>query len=90
MIYSAASQGGVVSDEFVAKAFATENGPPSSTALMISNLFPLGAKLTSTGEVILWGCLDDPMSLREKARMPHPQEGGEEYLWGIRGTFSQT
>ena len=53
----------VVSDEF-----ATGNGLTSSTAPMMSNLFPVGAKLTSTGEVILWGYLDDPMSLRRRVR----------------------
>jgi hypothetical protein len=53
----------VVSDEF-----ATGNGLTSSTAPMMSNLFPVGAKLTSTGEVILWGYLDDLMSLRRRVR----------------------
>jgi hypothetical protein len=65
MISSAASQG-VVSDEF-----ATGNGLTSSTAPMILNLFPAGAKLTSTGEVILWGYVDDPMSLRRRGRVTH-------------------
>jgi hypothetical protein len=62
MISSAASQG-VVSDEF-----ATGNGLASSTAPMILSLFPAGAKLTSTGEVILWGYLDDPMRLSRRSR----------------------
>ena len=57
-----ASQG-VVSDEFV-----TGNGLTSSTAPMISNLFPAGAKPASTGEVILWGYVDDPMSLPRRGR----------------------
>jgi hypothetical protein len=48
---------------------------------MILNYFPAGAKLALTGEVILWGYLDDPMSLREKAnrlflwKNPVPQRG---------------
>jgi hypothetical protein len=60
MISSADSQG-VVSDEF-----ATGNGLTSSTAPMILSLFPVGAYLTSTGEVILWGYVYNPMRLREK------------------------
>jgi len=60
-----ASQG-VVSDEFV-----TGNGLTSSTAPMISNLFPAGAKPASTGEVILWGYVDDPMSLPRRGRGTH-------------------
>ena len=65
MISSAASQG-VVSDEF-----ATGNGLTSLTAPMISNLFPAGANPASTGEVIFWGYLDDPMSLRRRGRGTH-------------------
>jgi hypothetical protein len=53
MLLLAALQG-VVSDEF-----ATGNGLTSLTAPMMSNLFPAGAKRTSTGEVILWGYVDD-------------------------------
>ena len=53
---------GVVSGEF-----ATGNGLASLTAPMISNLFPAGANLTSTVEVILWGYLCNPMRLCEKA-----------------------
>jgi len=49
MLLLAALQG-VVSDEF-----ATGNGLVPLTAPMISNLFPAGANLASTGEVILWG-----------------------------------
>ena len=60
-----ASQG-VVSDEF-----ATGNGLTSSTAPMISNLFPAGANLASTGEVILWGYVCDPMRLRRRGRGTH-------------------
>ena len=56
----------VVSDEF-----ATGNRLTSSTAPMISNLFPAGAKLTSTGEGILWGYLDDSMTLRRRGRVTH-------------------
>jgi hypothetical protein len=57
---------GVVSDEF-----ATGNEFVSLTAPMILNLFPAGANLTSIGEVILWGYLDDPMSLRRRGRGTH-------------------
>ena len=38
---------------------------------MISNLFPAGANPASTGEVIFWGYLDDPMSLRRRGRGTH-------------------
>ena len=54
---------GVVSDEF-----ATGNRLVLLTAPMILNLFPAGAKPASTGEVILWGYLDDPMSLWRRGR----------------------
>ena len=57
---------GVVSDEF-----ATGNGLTASTAPMISNLFPAGANPASTGEVILWGYLCDPMSLLRRIRGTH-------------------
>jgi hypothetical protein len=59
----------VVSDEFAdqRRPLATGNELTSLTAPMILNYFPAGANLASTGEVILWGYLDDPMSLREKA-----------------------
>jgi hypothetical protein len=63
-IISSATSQGVVSGEF-----ATGNGLASSTAPMMSNLFPAGANLTSTGEVILWGCLCNPMRLCEKANL---------------------
>ena len=65
-MFSGGHLGGVVSDEFVADAFATGNGPFPLTAPMISSLFPAGAKPASTGEGLLWGCLGDPMSSREK------------------------
>src|SRR5512134_2399163 len=38
---------------------------------MISNYFPAGANLASTGEVILWGYVCDPMSLWRRGRTPH-------------------
>ena len=65
MISSSASQG-VVSGEF-----ATGNGLTSSTAPMISNLFPAGANLASTGEVLLWGYVCDPMRLSRRGRGTH-------------------
>ena len=61
MIASAALQG-VVSGEF-----ATGNGLTLSTAPMMSNLFPAGANLSSTGEGMPWGYVCDPMTLCEKA-----------------------
>jgi hypothetical protein len=61
MLSPAASQG-VVSEEFVTGISLT-----SSTSPMILVYFPAGANPASTGEVILWGYLCNPMSLREKA-----------------------
>ena len=55
----------------VSGEFATGNGLTSSTAPMISSLFPAGANLASTGEVILWGYVCNPMSLRRRARGNH-------------------
>ncbi len=57
-------------------SFATGNGLASLTAPMILNLVPVGANLASTGEVILWGYLCDPMSLREKAAWQRHPRGG--------------
>ena len=48
--------------------FATGNGPASSTAPMISNLCQAGANPASTGEVILWGYLDDLINLSRRGR----------------------
>ena len=60
---------GVVSGEFAdqRRPLATGNRLISLTAPMMLNYFPAGANLASTGEVILWGYVCDPMSLREKA-----------------------
>ncbi len=49
------------------RPLATGNGLTSLTAPMILSLRSAGANLTSIGEVLLWGYVDDPMSLREKA-----------------------
>jgi hypothetical protein len=65
MISSAASQG-VVSDEF-----ATGNGLTSLTAPIILNLSPAGANLTSTGDVILWGYVCNPMTFLRRGRGTH-------------------
>jgi len=65
MLSSAVLQG-VVSGEF-----ATGNGLTSLTAPMISNLFPAGANLASTGEVILWGYVCNPMRLLRRGRGTH-------------------
>jgi hypothetical protein len=72
MISSSASQG-VVSDEFAdqRRPLATGNGLTSSTAPMILNLFPAGANLASTGEVILWGYVCNPMTLLRRGRGIH-------------------
>jgi hypothetical protein len=55
----------VVSGEFAdqRRPLATGNGLTSSTAPMILSLYPAGANLASTGEVILWGYLCNPMTL---------------------------
>ena len=63
MISSSAPQG-VVSDEF-----ATGNGLTSLNAPIMSSLFPAGAKPASTGEVILWGYVSDPMMLLRRGRV---------------------
>ena len=47
----------------VSGEFATGNELASATAPMMLNLFPAGANLTSTGEVILWGYVCNPMML---------------------------
>jgi hypothetical protein len=65
-IISSATSQGVVSGEF-----ATGNGRASSTAPMMSNLFPAGANLTSAGEVILWGCVCNPMRLSRRVIVTH-------------------
>ena len=57
---------GVVSGEF-----ATGNGLTSSTAPIMSSLVPAGANLTSTGEVILWGCVCNRMRLLRRVRGTH-------------------
>jgi hypothetical protein len=59
----AVASGGVVSGEF-----ATGNGLTSATAPITSSLFPAGANLTSTGEVILWGYVGNPMRLSRRVR----------------------
>jgi hypothetical protein len=67
-----ASQG-VVSGEFAdqRRPLATGNGLTSLTTPIILNLFPVGANPASTGEVIFWGYLDDPMILRRRGRGTH-------------------
>ena len=57
---------GVVSGEF-----ATGNGLTSSTAPIMSSLVPAGANLPSTGEVILWGCVCNPMRSLRRVRRTH-------------------
>jgi hypothetical protein len=52
----------------VSSEFATGNGLTSFTAPIILNYCPAGANLASTGEVILWGCVCDPMSLSRRWR----------------------
>ena len=56
---------GAVSDKFAdqRRPLATGNRLTSSTAPIMSNLVPAGAKLILTGEVIRWGYVDDPMML---------------------------
>ena len=48
--------------------FATGNELVPLTAPMISNLFPAGANPASTGEVILWGYVCNPMRLSRRGR----------------------
>jgi hypothetical protein len=62
---------GVVSGEFAdqRRPFATGNGLTSLTAPMILNLFPAGANLASTGEVILWGYVCNPMMSSRRGRV---------------------
>ena len=54
--------------EVVSGEFATGSGLTSATAPMILNLFPAGANLTSTGEVVLWGYVCNPMRLLRRSR----------------------
>ncbi len=60
---------GVVSGEF-----ATGNGLTSLTAPIILNYRPAGATLTSIGEVVLWGYVCDPMSLRRPSTLAQGRE----------------
>jgi hypothetical protein len=55
----------------VSGEFATGNGLTSATAPMMSSLFPAGANLTSTGAVILWGYVCNPMTLLRRGRGTH-------------------
>ncbi len=64
--YSSRPPQGVVSGEF-----ATGNGLTSATAPIMSSLFPAGANLASTGEVILWGYVCNPMRLSRRGRGTH-------------------
>jgi hypothetical protein len=54
---------GLVSGEF-----AIGNRLASSTALMVLNFRLAGAKLTSTGGVIFWGCLSGLMNLSRRVK----------------------
>jgi hypothetical protein len=71
--YSARPPRGVVSGEFAdeRRPFATGNGPASATAPMMSSLFPAGANLASTGEVILWGYVYNPLRLSRRGIGTH-------------------
>jgi len=70
---SAALPGGVVSGEFAdqRRPLATGNGLTSATAPMMLSLYPAGANLGLAGEVILWGCVCNPMRLSRRGRGTH-------------------
>ena len=101
MLSSAVLQG-VVSDEFAdqRRPVATGNGPASLTAPMISNLCQAGANPASTGEVILWGYLDDLINLSRRGRGTHamvatlkrppPARRTNDGRWRPRRIFTKT